>query len=99
MQKRSLNGQQGLIYPAPYSQVSKRRKKRGSTWDLDSLSELLVDSSEVQAKVRIVRNGWVVTDTEGSQFYYTDPTDALHAIAVHLEMPPVNPLAVLAATD
>ncbi|GMV38102.1 MAG: hypothetical protein AMXMBFR61_26100 [Fimbriimonadales bacterium] len=99
MHKRSMNGQQGPIFPTPHSQMPKRRKERGNRWDVDSLSELFAENVEAQAKVRIVCNGWVVTDTKGNEFYYTDPTDALHAVAVHLEMPPVNPLAVLSAVD
>ncbi len=97
MQKRSLNGQQGPIFPAPYSQVSKPPKGRGNRWE--SLSDIFADSHEPQAKLRIVHNGWVVTDSNGNDFYYADPTDALHAVAVHLEMPLVNPLAVLEGYD
>lgn len=96
MQKRSSNGRTGLVFPAPYSQIASDSDNK-----VESLSDLVVfaEDSTVQAKVRVVHNGWVVTDSEGSEFYYADPTDALHAVAIHLEMPPVNPLAVLVADD
>jgi len=97
MQNRAMNGRNGVVFPTPYSQMPKRSPRRLDFGDDEPV--LLFPRDEPEARVRIVQNGWVVVDSKGTEFYYTDPTDALHAVAVHLEMPPVNPLAVLLADD
>jgi len=100
MENRSMTGRTGVVFPTPYSQIPKRRRRR-LPFDLgeEETTGLCPGTDDVHARVRVVHNGWVVVDSKGTEFYYTDPTDALYAVTVHLEMPPVNPLAVLWGDD
>lgn len=76
------------MYPVPFS-VGKSNLR--SSNPLSSL--FAVDECSVTVEARA--NGWVVYDSFGNQFVYVDPTDVLHAVALHLELPPINPLSVL----
>ncbi|GMV36291.1 MAG: hypothetical protein AMXMBFR61_07990 [Fimbriimonadales bacterium] len=77
-----------VAYPVPYSVA--QGVGRGS-YSFSSLLDHVACSVTVEAR----ENGWIVSDSFGNQFVYVDPTDVLHAVALHLELPPINPLSVL----
>ncbi len=83
----SFDGRQ-VAYPVPFS-VGKGFGRSSCSFSS------LFDGDSCTVTVEARANGWVVYDSFGNQFVYVEPTDVLHAVALHLELPPINPLSVL----